>query len=463
MLKKLTFLISVFVASFFSVNAINNTIAFIYDGGTGNCQYFFRDSSAGLSYTPTSYFWDFGDSSFSASQHAMHIYTQNRTYTVKHIVSNGNNSDTAIISLTVNCSNNMPIKADFRFNILDTVPSRDVTFTNTSQGTYTNCYWDFGDGNISSQVSPTHIYTSFVTTTFNVTLLIVNTATNQRDSITKTLTIYKYDPCKAFKAYYTANRDSNCMRMNFYNYSHYSATNFVWDFGNGGTSTSMHPTYTYTSIGYYTVKMKASNGQCADSQTQVIRVTCRTCFNVTASIFLEVDSTNPSKAKLYNYSYGVVNTHFWNFGDGNTSTSAAPTHIYTSPGQIQLMYVVRDTASCYDTAYLNFEIDSMGHIKRGNISFTIEIIDRTNNTSVKALKTGTQTLRLYPNPTQTLLNISNTSDTELNVTIYNSIGQVSGQLCLPSNSKTTINTEPWSTGLHLLKDSCGGVYKIMKE
>jgi PKD repeat protein len=393
----------------------------------------------------------------------MHTYAQNRTYTVRHIVSNGSNSDTAIIYLAVNCSSNLPLKADFQFNILDTVPSRDVTFRNTSQGTFTNSYWDFGDGNISSQKSPTHIYSSFVTTTYNVTLLIVNTATNQRDSITKTITLYQYDSCKVFKAYFTAYSDSNCMTMKFNNYSHYSATNFVWDFGNGYSSTSMNPSHTYSSIGYYTVKMKASNGQCADSQTQTIRVTCRTCFSVTASIALDVDSTNPSKAKLYNYSYGVVNSHFWDFGDGNTSTAAAPTHVYTSPGQIQLMYVVRDTASCYDTAYLNFEIDSMGNIKRGKISFTLEIIDRTNSTSVKTLKSITQTLKLYPNPSHSLLNISNTSDAELTITIYNSIGQSCGQLSLPSHSTTTINTESWSTGLHLLKDSRGGLHKVMKE
>ena len=460
MIKRLT-LLFVLMLSFFAASALNNSIAYI-SGGT-NCQFFFRDSSSGLGYTPTSFFWDFGDSSTSSSQHAIHTYASNGTYTVRHIVSNGSNRDTAILNHVVNCSNNLPLKADFSFSILDTVPSRDVTFYNHSQGTFHTTLWDFGDGNISSQFAPIHIYNANITQTYTVSLVITDTINNLSDTAYKTILLNAYDPCKVFNAYFTANRDeNNCMTMNFLNYSHYSATNFVWDFGNGSTSTSMYPSHTYSSIGYYTVKLKASNSLCADSQTQVIRVTCRTCFTVTAKIVLDVDSTNPSKAKLYNYSYGVVNSHFWDFGDGNTSTAAAPTHVYTSPGNIRLMYVVRDTASCYDTAYIDFEIDSMGNIKRGAINFTLEVINRINTSSIAKIKAATLNLNIYPNPTQSEITINNISNSDQNLSIYNNIGQLIGQLSLPSQSQTKLNTDTWPSGIYTIKDSSGGVYRLMR-
>lgn len=458
--KKITIAIFFVLVSFTSLKALNNSIAFVYQ--QSGCNFQFRDSSQNVGYTPTSFFWDFGDSTTSASQHASHTYYSNRTYTVRHIISNGSKSDTAIISLIVSCQTNLPLKADFDFSILDTVPSRDVTFRNMTQGTYTSSVWDFGDANYSTQNSPTHIYSTYLTTTFNVSLLVINSNTNQRDSITKTITIYKYDSCKVFRAYFTANTDTNCLKVNFANYSHYSATNFVWDFGNGATSSSMNPSYTYTSKGSYTVKLKASNSNCADSQTQVIDVSCRTCYTVTAKIVLDVDSANPSKAKLYNYSYGIVNSHFWDFGDGNTSTSAAPTHVYTSPGKIRLMYVVRDTATCYDTAYLNFEIDSLGNIKRAKVSFTLEVIDRTNTTSVKAIATAIKSLSLYPNPVQHQLSIKNISDADLVLSVFNHLGQLITQFEVAANSSSTLNTESWSSGIYLIKDSSGGVYKVVK-
>ena len=460
MMKKLTILLVVTLSAF-AAQAANNSIAFIQGGS--NCQFFFRDSSSGLGYTPTTFYWNFGDGNTSASQHAIHTYASNGVYNVKHIVSNGSNRDTAFITLTVNCSNNMPLKADFYFNVLDTVPTRDVTFFNISQGTYHKSRWDFGDGNYTYTESPKHIYSANIAQSYTVTLEITDTIRNISDTVQKTVFVPKYDPCKVFKAYFTANRDqNNCMKINFINYSHYSATNFVWDFGNGASSSSMNPSYTYSSLGYYTVKMKASNSQCGDSQTQVIRVTCRTCFSVTAKIVLDVDSTNPSKAKLYNYSYGVVNSHFWDFGDGNTSTAAAPTHVYTSPGKIHLMYVVRDTASCYDTAYIDFEIDSLGNIKRGGVSFTLEVINRINTSAIARIKAPTLNLNIYPNPAQNEVNIRNISKADQSLIIYNNIGQIIGQLSLPSQSDTKLNTDTWPCGLYTIKDSSGAVYRLMR-
>ena len=39
-----------------------------------------------------------------------------------------------------------------------------------------------------------------------------------------------------------------------------AATSWLWDFGNGNTSTAQNPTFTYTSAGVYTVSLSVSNG-----------------------------------------------------------------------------------------------------------------------------------------------------------------------------------------------------------
>ena len=44
-----------------------------------------------------------------------------------------------------------------------------------------------------------------------------------------------------------------------------SATSWIWDFGDGATSTSQHPNHIYGTPGWYDVKLVASNGTCTDT------------------------------------------------------------------------------------------------------------------------------------------------------------------------------------------------------
>jgi len=58
---------------------------------------------------------------------------------------------------------------------------------------------------------------------------------------------------------------------------------------------------------------------------------------------------------LTNTSTGNINLYQWNFGDGNTSNVASPTHTYTTPGTYLIQLIVEDTSlsTCIsiDTAY----------------------------------------------------------------------------------------------------------------
>ncbi|PLX13543.1 MAG: hypothetical protein C0598_03340, partial [Marinilabiliales bacterium] len=104
-------------------------------------------------------YWDFGDGTDSYEQNPIHIYSDKGTYTVSLFVySNISQCDdvitkTVVIDDTVNCY------ADFEYE-LDTLNNTPYTYIfndASTQGTI-EWYWDFGDGNFSTEQNPVHTY-----------------------------------------------------------------------------------------------------------------------------------------------------------------------------------------------------------------------------------------------------------------------------------------------------------------
>jgi hypothetical protein len=60
------------------------------------------------------------------------------------------------------------------------------------------------------------------------------------------------------------------------------------------------------------------------------------------------------------------------------------------------------------------------------------------------------------------LSINNISDADLALSVFNHLGQLITQIEVAANSNSTLNTESWSSGIYLIKDSSGGVYKVVK-
>lgn len=461
MKKPILFLLLI-VAGIFKVAAINNSIAFIYRSGNF-CEHTFRDTAGTRTFTPTSYYWDFGDGNTSTLQHARHDYKINNSYVVTHIISDGTNYDTAIINIVVACKANNPLEAAFVYYINDTLDPNLVYFTNMSGGRIVSYNWDFGNPHTSNLESPTYGYpTSPWDMTYTVCLKIKDSAGNS-DSSCQNILIRTYDSCKAFDAAFNWQQDTVCNSGQFTNYSHYTATNFLWDFGDGSTSTLKNPYHHFNNPdhGTFNIKLKAWSNRCTDSFSYVIKPLCNSCYTVTAMVTMEVDSTNLSKAILYNASYGPIQSHFWDFGDGSTSTQAAPQHVYTSPGSINLLYIVTDTLNCSDTAELFFTIDSLGNIKRGNIQFTLQVIDRTQSSSVSKTEAVQPLLLIFPQPANTVIQIMST-DNRLNVIHISDItGREIYSGTLNVDGKLEIQTNLWGNGLYLLQDNLGHVHRFL--
>jgi PKD repeat protein len=119
--------------------------------------------------------------------------------------------------------------------------------------------WDFGDRQYSDEKNPVHTY--YVPGSYIVKLTVHNIA---GESVRNgTVTVYQ-NPSAIFDAYPTQ-IVNNKQIVVFYSYSFF-ADSWLWDFGDGSTSTEENPYHQYESQGTYTVSLNvATSYGCVDS------------------------------------------------------------------------------------------------------------------------------------------------------------------------------------------------------
>ncbi|MEA3495403.1 MAG: C25 family cysteine peptidase, partial [Bacteroidota bacterium] len=237
------------------------------------------------------------------------------------------------------------IQADFSINDSTQCKSgNNFVFTNSSTGASTYS-WDFGDGNSSTQTSPSHVYAN--SGSYSVKLISTNSK-GCSDSSTKTLAVYP-QPTASF----SVNDSTQCLSGNSFAFTNSStgASTYNWNFGDGNSSTQTSPSHVYSNSGSYSVKLisTTANG-CSDSVTQNIIVYPQP----TASF-----SVNDSTQCLSGNSFAFTNsstgasTYNWNFGDGNSSTQTSPSHVYSNSGSYSVKLISTTANGCSDSVTQN--------------------------------------------------------------------------------------------------------------
>lgn len=159
-----------------------------------------------------------------------------------------------------------------------------VDFTNTSAG-YLNCLWDFGDGDTSSALNPTHLYGS--EGDYNVKLIAFGECSN--DTVQTLINV-----CNPLSSLFTFTTTG--LTADFSVSSITGSASFSWDYGDGDTGSGISASHTYDSTGAYNVCLIATNSCNADTTCQQVAV-------VSTGIFTLEDETwdmfpNPTRGEL---------------------------------------------------------------------------------------------------------------------------------------------------------------------
>lgn len=194
----------------------------------------------------------------------------------------------------------------------------------------TSWFWDFGDGNNSTAQNPTHTYATAGTYTVCQTV----SGLCGSDSTCSTVTVTScVAPVAAFS------NTSGSLSVSFTDATTNTPTGWLYDFGDGNTSTSQNPTHVYAAPGNYTVCLTTTNACGSDSSCTPITVTCAapTAAFTNTTGALSVDFTDGSTSNG-----GGATGWSWTFGDGNTSTAQNPTHVYAAPGTYTVCLTTTD-------------------------------------------------------------------------------------------------------------------------
>jgi gliding motility-associated-like protein len=287
-----------------------------------------------------SYLWDFGDGFTSTLQNPTHIYPTQGTFTIKlFITTNDGCTDSAVVVNGVRVGT-LPT-ADFTAVPLSQCVGQPIQFTDLSVPA-DRWLWDFGNG-IGSSTAQNPVYAYPDTGVYTIRLTVWNNGCST--TVTKTNLITALPPVARFNAAF------NCLNKRQVIFTDVSILpqTWLWDFGDGTTSTLQNPSHVYAAFGTYNVSLTVTNGSCSNTL-----VTPVTLINEQPD-FLIVNDTICKKQQAVFYLPATVNTaniatYYWDFGDGNGQFGGPVMgYLYPAAGLYTVKLITTDIRGCRDS------------------------------------------------------------------------------------------------------------------
>ncbi len=226
-----------------------------------------------------------------------------------------------------------------------------VLFTNnTPNPAFYQFQWNFGNGQVSNAYNPGNVVFMPNPTRADTVYYVSLTVFSECDSVIIWQSIrVKARPRSSFSPDTTFG--CSPFTVNFANLST-GGTSYTWDFDDGtvintSSTSSMQHTFTTTVRDTFVVKLIARNQCGADTSRFSVIVSPNAI-----GLFVTINGTdnagcNPHAVRFYNNSFGG-SSYVWNFGDGNTLTTALSmdtvVHVYNQPGVYTIQ--IRGINSC---------------------------------------------------------------------------------------------------------------------
>jgi PKD repeat protein len=320
------------------------------------------------------YQWNFGDGSTSSDPNPQHNFSTPGLYNVTLTVSGPGGSSNVSTQISVQ-SPNAP-NAGFTADKFSGPAPLTVQFQDTTSGNVTSYHWNFSDGTGSTDRNPRHVFNT--PGTYNVFLTVIGPggSTSTRREVTvngptqtppPTLAATVVVPPSATPVPTETSAPTQAtlpvanfsqapagdMAIQFTDSSTSSSggiTGWMWDFGDGATSTEQNPTHTYGAAATYNVTLTVTDAAGSNSAAQTVSIAAPmqppvANFSTTPAGDLTIQALDASTS-----SSGGITAWLWSFGDGATSTEQNPTHTYAAANSYTIELTVTDAGGTNTTS-----------------------------------------------------------------------------------------------------------------
>lgn len=296
-----------------------------------------------------SYFWEFGDGATSDAMNPFHTYDVEDNYEVcLTIITADGCTSTFCDEIDVDEAGGT-CAASYVVTSTELTPDGwVVNFENTSTAAadITSITWYFGDATIGETFDAEHLYTE---SGVYAVCLVISTADGCTDEYCFELFVGGGEgDCEANFEF-----DTDMLTASFFENADGGGSDIVsytWSFGDGETSDALNPEHTYASSGSYLVCLTiVTADSCISTKCEEIDVEgeggdCEAKFDVTS-----ITETGSGWVIVLNNNSTGSEIYHWNFGDGGTSESENPDHLFELPGVYNIcLQIGIEGGDCFD-------------------------------------------------------------------------------------------------------------------
>ena len=311
-----------------------------------------------------SWLWDFGDGQSSTDENPIHVYASDGLYEVTLTVISETGCEA--ISTEHVCVGEVDpgdpeCEAWFEVLNTDSLTVEFVSYFETQDSAAAVSWlWDFGDGNTSTEENPTHEYDT--AGIYEVSLTIIS-ETGCEASTTEHVCVGEVDPddpeCSLEPYADQIDSLSFVFSADFYTLDGADPVSWLWDFGDGNTSTEESPEHTYAADGLYEVSLVVTSASGCEAEISFPLFTDAPPSEDCAA-YIEYEDIDSLTFEFYTEVFGLtgdpvgVLSYFWQFDDGTTSNDPNPVHTFPEEGiySVELTVLTEDSCLTYASAVI---------------------------------------------------------------------------------------------------------------
>ncbi|MGV8110124.1 PKD domain-containing protein [Methanospirillum sp.] len=299
----------------------------------------FTDESSGII---NGWSWQFGDGANSTEQNPTHIYTKPGTYDITLAVTGPDGTkQVKKEGLVVATYTPIPIRAAFSSLPISGEAPLTVAFSDKSVGDMSSWVWDFGDGSISEEQNPVHIYSK--PGIYTVSLLVSGPGGSDVVKKVDMISVLGSDISPELVIKADPAEGTAPLTVIFNKSTIGNEVGFLWTFGDGSVSSETNPVHTYFNPGLYNVSLTIQD-EAGNNRT----LTKNEFVNVTRPIPPPIalytsnltEGNTSCPIRFTDMSKGDITSWLWQFGDGQSATTQDCVHSFTKPGNYTIQLTV---------------------------------------------------------------------------------------------------------------------------